>query len=53
MAQPKEWKAAEYFVYFLLFILHGWGKRSATQPQLIYSVVPQKKDCCKFLRQSF
>ena len=29
LAQPKESKAKEYFVYFELWILHGWGKRSA------------------------
>ena len=27
-------------MYFLFFILHGWGKRSAFQPQTIYSEFP-------------
>ena len=33
-------KTEEYFLYFLFFILHGWGKRSAFQPQTIYSEIP-------------
>ena len=28
-------------MYFLFFILHGWGKRSAFQPQTIYSEIPK------------
>ena len=27
-------------MYFPLLILHSWGKRSAAQPQAIYSEVP-------------
>ena len=27
-------------MYFPLLILHSWGKRSAAQPQTIYSEVP-------------
>ena len=29
LAQPKVLEAAEYFVYFPLSELHGWGKRFA------------------------
>ena len=39
--QTKEWKIGEYFVYFLFFILYGWRKRSAVQPQAIDSEFPQ------------
>ena len=28
-------------MYFPLLILHSWGKRSAVQPQAIYSEVPK------------
>ena len=28
-------------MYFPLLILHSWGKRSAAQPQAIYSEVPK------------
>ena len=34
LAQPKVWKTEEYFVYFLFFKPHAWGKRFAVQPQL-------------------
>ena len=27
--QIKVWKAQTYFVYFVLFKLHSWGKRSS------------------------
>ena len=27
-------------MYFPLLILHSWGKRSAAQPQTIYSEIP-------------
>ena len=30
-------------MYFPFFILHGWRKRSAIQPQTIYSEFPFKK----------
>ena len=30
-------------MYFPFFILHGWRKRSAIQPQTIYSEFPYKK----------
>ena len=30
----------EYCMYFLFFILRGWRKRSAVQPQTIYSEFP-------------
>ena len=40
MSQPKVLKAEEYFVYFPLSELHGWGKRFAVQPKTIYSEVP-------------
>ncbi len=30
----------EYFVYFPFLTLHGWSKRSAAQPQTIYSEFP-------------
>ena len=33
-------KVEEYFVYFPLLILRSLGKRSAAQPQTIYSEVP-------------
>ena len=42
MSQAKVWKTEEYFVYFLFFKLHDWGKRFAAQPQTIYSEVPQE-----------
>ena len=29
-------------MYFPFFILHGWRKRSAIQPQTIYSEFPKK-----------
>ena len=29
-------------MYFPLLILHSWGKRSAAQPQTIYSEIPKK-----------
>ena len=35
-----EWKTGEYCMYFLFFILHGWRKKSAVQPQTIYSEFP-------------
>ena len=35
-------KVEEYFVYSPLLILHSWGKRSAAQPQTIYSEIPKK-----------
>ena len=28
-------------MYFLLFELYGWGKRSAVQPQTVYSAFPK------------
>ena len=40
LAQAKAWKAEEYFVYFLLFKLRGWGKRFAAQPQAVSSEFP-------------
>ena len=30
-------------MYFPFFILHGWRKRSAIQPQTIYSEFPKQK----------
>ena len=42
MAQPKVLKAEEYFVYFPLSELHGWGKRFAVQPKTIFSEFPRK-----------
>ncbi|MDY2557687.1 MAG: hypothetical protein SOW29_04975, partial [Candidatus Faecousia sp.] len=33
-------KMGEYFVYFPFLELHGWDKRFAVQPQVIYSEVP-------------
>ena len=29
-------------LYFPLLILHSWGKRSAAQPQTIYSEIPKQ-----------
>lgn len=36
-------KAAESCMSFLLFELHGWVKRSATQPKTIDSEVPEMR----------
>ena len=41
MAQPKVPKLREYFVYFPISVLHGWGKRPAIQPQTNCSEVPK------------
>ena len=40
-SQPKVMKLVEYFVYFPISLLNGWGKRPAAQPQPIYSEVPK------------
>ena len=40
LAQPNVLKMAEYCMYFPFSELHGWGKRTACQPQTIYSEVP-------------
>ncbi len=44
MAQAKVLKAEEYWMYFPLSELHGWGKRFTAQPKMIYSEVPKKKE---------
>lgn len=43
LAQTKVLKEEEYFVYFPLLKLHGWGKKSAAQPQTIVSEFPSLK----------
>ncbi len=40
MLQKKGWKIEEYLMYFRFFSLHFWSKRSAAQPQTIYSEFP-------------
>lgn len=40
LAQPKGMKLREYFAYFL----HGWGKKRALQPQMIYPEVSEKEE---------
>ena len=42
MIQPKVLKMREYFVYSPFSKLNGWIKRSAVQPQAIYSEFPQE-----------
>ena len=41
MAQIKVWKAEEYFVYFQLFKLKSWGKRSRRR-QFVYRLRNKK-----------
>ena len=38
----KASKAEKYFVYFPLWKPHSWGKRSAAQPQTVYSEFPPR-----------
>ena len=43
LAQPKVPETEEYCMYFPFSELNGWDKRSASQPQTIYSEVPKAK----------
>lgn len=40
LAQPKVLELWEYYVYFPISALRGWGKRPAIQPQTIDSEFP-------------